>query len=541
MWNKLSPWLKTATKKIIYTQKSSLEKGEIPFMKLKFLLITLFIIFVPSTASALAGNNGYDGGISAGKMPTAGNLKGYDYKEVCFLSGTPIEFSGTLTITKTSGSDKDTGEKTITTNYVYNLTSADQISTLKRSVIHYTKITENQNGQQIESTELTGNLSEVVKIGDITYTLQTYNFSKSNIIDIKPAINYFAGNLWGKKVYKYGASPSFGTVTVEVTGDYYGYDEYWGDVETQNLKYIISNEKPTDKNIDKWSGTANVIVSSTTAKEIKYFENKPEIISFKGGYAEFQHNNSILEYTSQLPEFDSNGNATDKIVRKNNSLKLESFPVNKRLTVPNLSHIRGHWSEEQVKQLYSLNIIKEPDTSFNPEEYITRKEFIAMVMETIKEVPTDPNLKVKKITATSKPSTTLPFKDVFVQNEYYSYIEKAYNKKLVNGVSPDYFLPDGYLTISDAIRVLIGTLGLQKIAPIPNPITSFKDNDAIPSYARASVYCAQKIGLIKGDNFGNLRPLERLSKARTCTILNNFINYMREGLRSCYRDGLINY
>ncbi|GAE88709.1 hypothetical protein [Acetivibrio straminisolvens] len=183
----------------------------------------------------------------------------------------------------------------------------------------------------------------MVRIGSTTYTLESYDFTKTNIKDPKPAVDYFAGNLWGRKTYRTGTGTNSGEVTVEISGDYYGYNQFWGTVETQVINYVIESQKKSGGVIDRWGGTASVSISSTTTKKIDYVENKPDVISFDGGFVESQYNNSILQYTAKLPEFDHQGVSTDRMVETKGSLMIESFPTSRRLLVPELNHLRGHW------------------------------------------------------------------------------------------------------------------------------------------------------------------------------------------------------
>jgi len=50
----------------------------------------------------------------------------FEYKEVCFITGEPIVFEGTLTIRKTLRQDKTTGKNVITANYTYNLRNLEK-------------------------------------------------------------------------------------------------------------------------------------------------------------------------------------------------------------------------------------------------------------------------------------------------------------------------------------------------------------------------------------------------------------------------------
>ena len=53
------------------------------------------------------------------------------------------------------------------------------------------------------------------------------------------------------------------TVTVDITGEFYGYNQYWGTAETQILNHVIQNQSTAGDYTDKWGGTANVTLSTT--------------------------------------------------------------------------------------------------------------------------------------------------------------------------------------------------------------------------------------------------------------------------------------
>jgi N-acetylmuramoyl-L-alanine amidase len=303
-------------------------------------LAVALCLFLPSIAYARQGDCGYEGGISSGEAP--GKTQ-YEYQEVCFLSGEPIVLTGTLSIKKT------VKQNTVSTTYTYDLQNIDKSVSLRRTLTYRSVLTEKDNGQTIEETFLTGRPSETVRIGNTTYTLSSYDFTRSSLLDSNPAIDYFAGNFWGKKIYRVGGGiVRSGTVIVEVTGNYYGYDQYWGNTEVQTLRYMIESQERKGDFIDRWGGTADVVISSTTSQELKYIKNEPEVISFDGGYLLEQQNNSIMEYDCRLPEFDSSGISTGKMLRTSNSLKIESFPVHKRLPVPELSPL----SSQNLYPLY---------------------------------------------------------------------------------------------------------------------------------------------------------------------------------------------
>ena len=504
--------------------------------KLALCLTVAVGLHLPVAVQAKQGDSGYEGGISSGEAPGKTVMQ---YQEVSFVTGEPVVFDGTVVVKRSTKQDL------VTTTYTYSLKNMEKQATLTRILNYSTKITKKPNGQTVEETTLTGKPSEIVRIGGKTYTLTNYDFSKSNLIDPRPAVNYFAGNTWGKKEYQTGTTEGT-TVTVEATGNYYGYDQYWGTAEAQIINYIVQAKDVADGQTEAWGGTASVTVSSTTSKRVKYVENDPQVISFEGGYVQSQFNSSIMEYTSRLPEFDSKGIATDVILETRNTLKLESFPQQKRLPVPDISHLRGHWAEEDIKTMYSLEIFKEDSTSLNPDEYITKAEFIAAMVEAAKEVPKDTTATTgptRPVTGTKpkKEEIVSPFTDVPVDSKYFTQIDSAYKRGMVAGKGDGTFGAEEHLTMADAITVFIKAIGLESIAPGLHPVTTFKDNDQIPDYARRAAYVAQKIGLIKGDTRGYLNPDQRLTKGQAAAMINRFISYMREDIRKDYRERIVAY
>lgn len=488
---------------------------------------------LPAAVFAKQGDSGYEGGVSSGEAPGKTVMQ---YQEVCFITGEPLVFDGTLTVKQSVKQDS------VTTTYRYVLTNKEKAATLNRTLILSTKQVKKPNGQTVEETVLTGKPTETIAVDGKRYTLRSYDFSKSNIKDPKPAVNYFAGNTWGKKVFQTGTT-SGDTVTVEATGSYYGYDQYWGTAEAQTINYIIQAEELSNGRMETWGGTATVTLSSTTSKQLKYVENEPQIISFEGGYVQTQFNSSIMEYTAQLPEFDAKGVATDRIIKTSNTLKLESFPQQTRLPVQNISHLRGHWAEQDIKAMYSLEIFKEDSSVFNPNEYITKAEFIAAMVEAAKEVPGTSDTKTTKVTGSKskKEEVVSPFSDVPVTDKYFAQIDSAFKRGMVQGRGDGTLGADEYLNMADAITMFIKSIGLEGIAPGLYPVTTFKDNDEIPDYARRAAYVGQKIGLVKGDERGYLNPAQKLTKGQAAAMINRFIVYMREDIRKDYRERIVAY
>lgn len=502
------------------------------------IIILISAILLPGSVLAREGIVGYEGGISSGEVPGKTTL---DYQEVTFVTGKPVVFKGTLTLKKSQKQNK------LTTTYTYNLRSAETEGVLTRVLVFETTSVTMQNGQISESTELIS-ARENLNIGGTTYIIanrNSYEFALSNLIDPKPAIQYHAGSVWSKKTYTVGTATSGNTVTVECTGSFYGYDQYWGNAESLLLDYIITAEKSGENDADKWGGTASVAISSTSAEKLEYQRNRPDQISFAGSYVQSRMNSNVMEYTCLLPEFDARGVSTDRVVKYKDSLKIETFPSQRRLPTVDPTNIRGHWAEEEIKIMFGLEVFRGNGSNFNPDHFMNRAEFAAAMVQIAKEVPSDPALTTRtRATASRTPEKTVvvsPFRDVSTENIYFDQIKSAYERGLLTGRDNDRFAPNESITKADATLAFIRALGLEYMAPTPVAVTSFRDNDLIPAYARNAAYVAQKIGLLRGDSKGNMNPNKKLTKAECAVMLNNLIKYLQDGIRRDYRERLVNY
>jgi len=496
----------------------------------------VLLVIMPKPVSAM-GNCGYEGGISSGGSQNQ-TIVSLEYQEVCVLSGKPFILKGELSIRTTNRTNS------IRKTYTYNLENLSMNATLKRTVVLETTTTEKSNGQAIEDTVLAAKPSEVVRIGDKTYTLKSHDMSISALVDKKPAIRYSAGNLWGKKTYQVSNGSSSGTVTVELIGNLYSYDQYWSTTETGIINYIVQSEEIKGDTTDRWGGTGTVTLCASSTKQMKYVENLPDQISFEGGYVETVYNNSILEYDFKMPEFDAEGISTDRIIGIKDTIKMESFPVQKRLPAPNLAHLRGHWAENDIKALFSLEVFSGDPASFNPAQYISRQEFVAALEKAAKEVADETANTRTSITSRNKTreeKVQSPFIDVMPGNPYFESIIKAYKRGLVNGKGYDVFAPEDFVSLADAITMFIRAVGLEIMAPNPGAVTLFKDNDRIPAYARNAVYIAQRIGLVQGDDRGYIHAEEYITKDKAAALINRFINYMRTGIQEDYRERIIDF
>ncbi len=121
----------------------------------------------------------------------------YQYQEVLFLTGAPVILSGTVQIP----SDPDEDETDYSLTYKYTLQNADGTTTLDRSVTYDVTKTTNDTFQQTQYKAKISKLSEDITIDSDTYELDGYLFTKSLLYDNTPAVDYYAGTLYNKRIY----------------------------------------------------------------------------------------------------------------------------------------------------------------------------------------------------------------------------------------------------------------------------------------------------------------------------------------------------
>ncbi len=513
-------------------------------MNKKFAILVLIILIFPTTnIYAFKGYNGFEGGISSGsfqgRMVIGQGVNvthTFPYKEFVFITGEPILFSGEVDVTIKMDSNKGTLQ------YNYKLNNGSNNSLTRR--INYNienKISDKQLIQTVSAGRQSSS-SEKVQINDKVYTLERYDFSMSTVRDARPISDYYSGNISAVKTYKEKKGE---IIKVDLSGQVYGYSNYWGETETQEFKVYISSEKNTENIRDVWNGSITINLSSVSNKNHIFIENRPNEISFTGGYLERQDNVSIMRYRAELPRFDKHGISTDSIKTYRDEINLENFPINTRLKIFDINSIKGYWYEEPIKKLFSLGILDEADyniQTIKPNEFIQRSDFakvVALVSGYVPEIQTDNRTARRKTNAEIIES---PFKDVETNDLNYSYINYLYVNGVMGGVKKGMFEPQGLIDRAQAITIFIRMLGFENLhSRSVNAITTFKDNGSIPDWARDSVESARTIGLITGDENGNFNPSKPLTLAEASILINRFINYLSKDMVKEYRDRIFTY
>jgi len=463
----------------------------------------------------------------------------YIYEEIVFITGRPIKFVGTFSISET---ERD-GKKTVTYK-LSRFTPEDRSieASINRTIRYVTTYTKRNDKGQTTAQTTVERFSETIEIGDDEYRLVDYQFSKSDIIDNRPASDYYSGNITGRKIY--AINDDEGTVTMNMSGGNVGYENFWGNTETQLIDYDITYDRAANEDEDAeavyWQGTVNIQTSDSMTKTLRYFDNDASFTSFYGGYLRTTNREMVSKYDYNLPRFDEEGQLTNRRNRGTVQLNLKMVPRLERLIVQKFRDIQGHWAEEAIAKLYSLDIFEEESTFFLPNIPLTRIEFTKAIikacnirtsLEPVKPAPRRRN----------QPPEVSPFTDLAVDHSSYAYVKDALDKRIITGVSADLFKPDDPLTRAQAISIMIRALGFESKAPNPGYYTSFADDSRIPDWAKDSIYVAQEINLIAGDDFNRVNPNQVVTRAEASSMLIRFLEFLERDLQKDYRENIINF
>ncbi len=489
------------------------------------------------------GEMGYFGGISEGyRLPQTMDQQvvskskkskstTMNYKEIVFLTGTPIEMEGTLKIESKGQVDEDKDNGTYQEVYtveIQNLKNPEE--SLERKITletRYYKKKQPYMTQVIKETTPIKKWTETVKIGGETYILNAdkSEFHQSIIEDYTPGVQYYTGAISSKSYYTKGTEGAGEELIYSLEGPIYGYEQQWSKTEIQELQFVVESTGGEKT----WQMAGTLQPSVTTKKTLQYHQlpNLPH--SLEGTYKEVMENHGGLFYniTTYHPELTSK--------QKIGSVSVPSFNIFEILQAPkNLSFLKGHFAESDVKKLYSMNILDENPAYFQPNQAMPRAQYVKALIRTmnipIEEVETKRTSRRK-----NKEEDPLIFADVPKTHPDYPYIMAAYKSQLIQGDGA-YFYPERPISREEAFVVFIRILGLERLGLDPTPQTPFVDDRYIASWAKRDLYAAYNLGLIKGNTEGKIMPKNWLSKGEAAALINRLIDYLRYDILEDYRS-----
>lgn len=480
------------------------------------------------------------GSLSFGQVPefSGGVNNEYEYQEYVFISGKPIKFVGTGKDASIAVKEDETEKQVTYKLKLYPEDKSIDARAEKQYTFLYTYDKKSDRGQTIANIEAE-KFKEKIQIGDDKYELDDFQFSKSDIIDNRPASDFYLGNFSGKKYYKINGDE--GRVVVEISGGDSGYENFWGSTQTQTVNMSIDYDKKVESTETKWSGSVEIQTSDSTNKKIGYAGNDANLSSFDGRNMKITNRKLISKYIYDMPEFD--GTKPDKKDREKGrlTLSIDYNPKIEGLIVPKFKDVSGHWAQNDIERLYSLEVFDDNSSFFTPDVAMTRLEFTKAIMKASNMRTTIEEPKRRTRRRRNEPEEEAIFEDLDTEDEAYKYIKDGVEKGIIRGASRDLFKPDDFMTKAQAITIMIRALGFENKSPTAGYYVEFSDNENIPYWAKDSIYVAKEIGLIKGDSKNRINPNETLTRAQASSMLMRFLEFLERDLQRDYRENIINF
>ena len=174
---------------------------------------------------------------------------------------------------------------------------------------------------------------------------------------------------------------------------------------------------------------------------------------------------------------------------------------------------RDYKAAAVMKQFDLMDITTNVDgtLTFNPEQSITREEFVVLVMKAMgaKNVPTLEKTRFAD--------------DKEISAEYKGYIESAFSLGIVSGtIKSDgvHFSPKATVSKADAAIIINNIIG----AKVESALTVFLDSEEIPDNAREAITSLTALGIFEKSE-GKISPNAPLTRAQTAKILMSLLEY----------------
>lgn len=176
-----------------------------------------------------------------------------------------------------------------------------------------------------------------------------------------------------------------------------------------------------------------------------------------------------------------------------------------------------HWAHSAAIEMASAGIMNYDTASgmpvFNPDQKVTREEFLVMAMRTLGYTPKD---SVEK---------TVFSDDSEISPKNRAYVSAAYHAGIIKGREVDgqlCFCPSDAITRAETAVIMNNIIG----GEVPVNVSLFADNDTVPAWAQSAMYALNELGILKGTGAGAISPDAAITRAQAAQILFNFSQYI---------------
>ena len=179
------------------------------------------------------------------------------------------------------------------------------------------------------------------------------------------------------------------------------------------------------------------------------------------------------------------------------------------------SDLGGHWAASAVAALQARGLVSGyPDGSFDPARALTRGEMAKLLAVMLDQEPE----------ARALAGVGTRFSDVSGRHWAAGYVEVLAELNLVRGDALGAFEPDRSVTRSELAVLLARAAGLENTPPDPQAL-QYRDQALIPVWALGAVAAGTRTGLLTGDDTGNFRPADGVSRAEAAAAMLRLLAY----------------
>ncbi len=161
------------------------------------------------------------------------------------------------------------------------------------------------------------------------------------------------------------------------------------------------------------------------------------------------------------------------------------------------------WAKEYIEYLYKNGIINgKGDGRFAPNDNLLREEY-AKIISLAFDIPIDS-------------ASQNEFVDVADNSWYEDYVNAIANAGITLGIGNGNFGVGFEINRQDVMVMIARIL---KITPSDDYVLAFADSDKIADYAYSAVCALSELGIISGDNLGNVNPTGSITRAEMAKIV----------------------
>lgn len=178
-------------------------------------------------------------------------------------------------------------------------------------------------------------------------------------------------------------------------------------------------------------------------------------------------------------------------------------PINKDIftDIENVS-----WAKEAIVNLKLKGVINgKTDTTFSPNDKVTREEFTKMITAAV---------------AFNAEKAEIGFNDADPAMWYYTYLQQAKAAGLINGISDTYFGVGQPITRQDMAVIIYNAAKYKAVIGNATPDDfPFGDDASMSDYAKEAVYTLKTMGIVNGVDSVNFAPLANATRAEAAVMI----------------------